>query len=85
MATVFIYSRVADYDAWRRVFDKAVEGVRHRVWRGQDDSNLVLVWETWDSREAAEAAFADPRTAEVMAAAGVDTSSLRIEYFDEVT
>jgi hypothetical protein len=83
MTTVFIYSRVADYDAWRRVFDEVV-GVPHRVWRGQDDPNLVIVWETWDSREEAEASFGDARTAQAMARAGVDASSLRIEYVDEV-
>jgi hypothetical protein len=85
MTTVFIYSRVADYDTWRPVFDEAVGEVPHRVWRGQDDRNLVMVWETWDAREDAEASFGDERTAQVMAEAGVDISSLRIEYFDEVT
>jgi quinol monooxygenase YgiN len=55
------------------------------VWRGQDDPNLVIVWEEWDSREAAEASFGDERTAQIMARAGVDASSVRIEYVDEVT
>jgi hypothetical protein len=83
MTTAFVYHRVADYDAWRRVFDEVVESP-HRVWRGQDDPNLVIVCETYDSRVAAEAAFGDA-TVRAMARAGVDASSLRIEYVDEVT
>lgn len=85
MTQLFIYSRVAEYDAWRSVFDQAIGELPHRVWRGQDDPNLVIVWEEWDSREAAEASFGDERTAEIMARAGVDPSSVRIEYVDEVT
>ena len=27
----------------------------YRVWRGQDDPNLVVITETFDSREVAEA------------------------------
>jgi hypothetical protein len=83
MTTAFVYHRVADYDAWRRVFDEVVQSP-HRVWRGQDDQSLVIVCETYDSREAAEAAFGDA-TKRAMARAGVDASSLRIEYVDEVT
>jgi len=83
VTTAFVYHRVADYDAWRRVFDEVV-GSPHRVWREQDDRNLVIVCEAYESREKAEAAFGDT-TAQAMARAGVDTSSLRIEYVDEVT
>lgn len=83
MTTAFVYHRVADYDSWRRVFDEVVRSP-HRVWRGQDDRSLVIVCETYDSREAAEAAFGD-ETTRAMARAGVDASSLRIEYVDEVT
>lgn len=83
MTTAFVYHRVADYFTWRRVFDEVV-GSPHRVWRGQDDQNLVIVCETYDSREAAEAAFG-PSTLQAMARAGVDASSLRIDYVDEVT
>jgi hypothetical protein len=83
VTTAFVYHRVADYDAWRQVFDEVVTSP-HRVWRGQDDRNLVIVCETYDSRDAAEAAFGDP-TMQAMARAGVDASSLLIEYLDEVT
>jgi hypothetical protein len=88
--TALVHHRVADYDAWRRVFDEVVAGplyevVRsHGVWRGQDDPNLVVVGETYDSRAGAEAAFSDPAGLEAMAHAGVDTSSMQIHYLDEV-
>ena|SRR6266516_7680553 len=55
-----------------------VVGSPHRIWRGQDDRNLVIVCETYDSRETAEKAFGDA-TARAMARAGVDASSSRIE------
>ena len=83
MTSALVYHRVADYDAWRRVFDGVVTGP-HQVWRGQDDPNLVVVHETYDSRDAAEAAFG-PAIMDAMAQAGVDASSLRIEYLDDVT
>ena len=56
----------------------------HRVWRGQDDPNLVIVCETYASREVAEAAFSDPAGLEAMAQAGVDMSSMHVYYVDEV-
>jgi hypothetical protein len=83
MTTVIVSHRVADYDAWRRVFDSVVTSP-HRVWRGQDDPNLVVVCETYDSREAAEGAFGESTVA-AMSRAGVDADSLRIEYLDDVT
>ena len=83
ITTVLVHHRVADYDAWRRVFDGVVSGP-HRVWRRQDDPNLVIVCETYDSRAAAQAAFGESTLA-AMATAGVDAGTLQIEYLDEVT
>ncbi len=60
MTTVLVNHRVADYDAWRPEFDRAMgaewtSDVRsYQVWRGQDDPTLVVVTNTFDSREAAE-------------------------------
>ena len=83
MTTVLCYCRVADYDAFRLGYDYAVgvtPGVRtFRVWRGQDDPNLVAIEETFDSREAAEVAWTSPETQAAMAADGIDMSSIRIE------
>jgi len=88
MTTVICLCRVADYDAFRPGYDRAVEAVSeirsYHVWRGQDDPNLVVIEETFDSREVAEAIWTSPETKDAMIADGVDLSSLRIEYVDEV-
>ena len=90
MTTVLISHRVADYDAWKIVYDEVYAGplasavLTHRIWRGQDDPNLVVIEETYESREAAEATLTNPALADAVAGAGVDLSSLRIDYLDEV-
>ena len=88
MTTVLCRCRVADFDAWRAGYDQALQmtpGVRaFRVWRGQDDPNLVMVEETFDSREEAQTAWTGSDVEAGMAAHGIDISSLSIEYFDEV-
>ena len=86
MTTVLVNQRVTDYDAWRPEFDRAMEAewtndIRsYTVLRGQDDPNRVLVLNMLDSREAAEALALQ----EAMGRAGVDASSVQIEYLDEV-
>ncbi len=88
MTTVFGRFQVADYDTWQPGYDHAVQvtpGIRtYRAWRGQDDPNLVMVEETFDSREAAQAAWTSAETQAAMEADGIDMSSVWIEYFDEV-
>jgi hypothetical protein len=81
--------RVADYDAWRPQFDAAMERARglvrsYRVWRGQDDPNLVLTEETFDSRAVAETLLANPAIQQEMAEHGVDPSSVQFDWLDEV-
>ncbi len=79
-----------DYDAWKRSFDEVVATPLHgavrstRVWRSLDDPNLVVLYETYDSRAAAEATFTNPAALAAMEEAGVDVSTLRVEYLDEV-
>ena len=86
--TALCRCRVADYDHFRRGYDYAVTvtpGVRSfRVWRAQDDPNLVVIEETFDTREEAVAAWTSEETKAAMADDGIDMSSLWIEYFDEV-
>jgi hypothetical protein len=83
--------RVADFDAWRKGYERAIASPlgadlrSHRVWRGQDDPNLVLIEETYASRELAQAAIDDPATREAMEADGIDLSSLQLDYLDEVS
>jgi hypothetical protein len=93
MITVFVHHRVADYDAWRPAFDRTVtgdwvkglRGYSYKVWRGQEDPNLVIVANTFESREAAEALMNNPALHEAMARAGVVASSLRVDFVDDVT
>ena len=88
MTTVLCRCRVADWDAWRPGYDHAVKvtpGIRSfRLWRGQDDPNLVMVEETFDTREEAQTVWTDAEMFAAMEADGVDMSSVSIEYFDEV-
>jgi heme-degrading monooxygenase HmoA len=90
MTTVFIHHRVADYNTWRPEYDRAMtadwsKDIRaHRVWRGQDDPNRVIVASTFDSRQAAEAVMNNATLREAMGRGGVIQSSVRIDYVDEV-
>jgi hypothetical protein len=88
MTTVLILCRVADYDSWRPRYDDSVDMfdqvLTSQVLRGQDDPNLVAVIETFESREIAEALFNDPAVEEAMIKDGVDLSSVRVEYLDDV-
>ena len=88
--TVFVHHRVDDYNAWRPEFDRAMtadwsKDIRaHRVWRGQDDPNRVIVESTFESRQAAEALMNNATLREAMGRGGVVESSVRIDYVDEV-
>ena len=88
MTTVLARFQVADYDAFRPGYDTAVAAFgeirSHRVWRGQDDPNLVMVEETFDTREEAQMVWTDAEMQAAMEADGVDMASVWIEYFDEV-
>ena len=86
--TVVSMFRVADFDHWAAGYAKAVAAdsglLGHRVWRSQDDPNTVVVAENFDSRSYAEAAYAHEATREAMARDGIDLSSLRYEFYDEM-
>ena len=90
MTTVLITSRVAGYDVWRPECDRALAAdwtspIRaHRVGRGQDDPNLVIVEQGFDSREVAEAFASSSTLREAMGRAGVDASAVQINFLDEV-
>jgi quinol monooxygenase YgiN len=82
--------RVADFDAWRKVYDE-VRGWQHehgvhfqQVLRNADDPSRIVVTHAFGSREAAEVFFDNPELRAVMGQGGVDASSVKIEYFDEV-
>jgi hypothetical protein len=88
MTTVLCHCRVADYDVWRQGYDHALKvtpGVRSfRAWRAQDDPGLVMIEETFDTREQAQAAWSSEETRTAMEADGIDMSSLWVDYFDEI-
>jgi quinol monooxygenase YgiN len=85
-----IRHRVADFDAWKKVYDgfaptQAEHGVRaHKVLRSIENPDDVIVTHTFDSPDAARAFFAVPELKETMSQAGVNAESLEISYFDEV-
>ena len=77
MGTVFLRHKVADYSAWRPVYDadaprRAEAGLKEvGVYRDADDENMVLiVWET-DDTNAFKAMMESPELAEKMKEAGV--------------
>jgi len=84
-----VHHWVRDYDEWKSVYDSFVDvqranGVRsHAVWRNHGNPNLLVVLHVFDSIEAAQAFFAMPELREAMGSAGVDESTLRIDFFDE--
>jgi hypothetical protein len=45
---------------------------------------MVVVTHVFDSREAADAFFANPELGAAMDQAGADPSTLNVEYLDEV-
>ncbi len=76
MAHIFMQHQVADYDAWRPIFDgdasnRAAAGVTDiAVLRDAADPNSI--WTVYDADPAiVEPMLADPKRAEAMQAAGV--------------
>jgi quinol monooxygenase YgiN len=90
MRTVtIVHHRVADYGAWKQVYDgvrdmqRAGGVLQHAVLRPADDPGMVVVVHTFDSSDAAKAFFDNPDLKGAMEQAGVDVSSLRIEFLQE--
>lgn len=90
MVTALIVHRVADYDAWQAAYDRLADGpegadVRaFRIWRGLDDPNLVVLAETFESREVADRVLTAPELPELLAGVGVDVSTMEIRLVEEV-
>ena len=90
MTSVIIHHRVSDYNACRPAFHKAVKADwvkdlrSYRVYRGIDDPNLVIVVNTFDSRQAADALINNPILREAMGEGGVIPSSVQIDIVEEV-
>ncbi len=77
MAHVLIVHEVADYDAWKVVFDAAADirreaGERsYQVLCAETDPNTVVHFSTWTSTAAARDFFESPRLQQIRADAGV--------------
>lgn len=88
MTTVAVRHKVADYDAWRVVYDehgavrKQHGSTGATVLRDAEDPNEVLILTHWPSITEARAFADDPSLAEAMGRAGV-VSAPRIEFYEE--
>jgi len=78
---------VADYDAWKAVYDTMPPTSRGakfaRVDRGVDDPNLIPVVAGFDSLDALNSFIADPELKAAMNRAGV-IGAPRFETYEEV-
>lgn len=83
MTTLLFEHRVADYDAFRPVYDsvepiRAAGGVRsHRVLQQAGDPNHVVVEHAFDDAASAGAFLENPELREAMTRAGVVLDSVR--------
>jgi hypothetical protein len=89
MATVYVLHRVEDYGKWREVYDSVVEiqktgGVlEDAVFRAEGDPDNVLVMHRFGSLGEAHAYFENPLVADAIREAGVDATSVRLEFYEE--
>lgn len=77
MPHVLIIHEVADYAAWKIIFDRAA-GIRkeagertYQVLRYESDPNKIVHFSTWTSTDAARAFFESPRLVQIREEAGV--------------
>ena len=77
MQHVLIIHEVADYAAWKKVFDSAA-GIRreagersYQVLRYENDPRRIVHFSTWTSHAAAKAFFESPRLVQIRKDAGV--------------
>lgn len=88
MAHVLIIHDVADYTAWKRVFDEAARirreaGERsYQVLKFESDSNRIVHFSTWTSHDDARRFFESPELVEIRRIAGVTAPDFL--YLDEL-
>jgi len=88
MQYVLIIHEVADYPAWKKVFDSASEirrdaGERsYQVLRYQNDPNRIVHFSTWTSIDDAKRFFESPMLVRIRAEAGV--KSPEFIYLDQL-
>lgn len=88
MPHVLIIHEVADYPAWKRVFDAAA-GIRreagersYQVLKYHDDPRRIVHFSSWTSLEDAGRFFESPRLVKIREEAGV--KSPEFIYLDEL-
>ena len=77
MAHVLISHEVADYPAWKKVFDRAA-GIRQeagersfQVLKYENDPNRIVHFSVWTSHAEARRCFESPRMVQIRQEAGV--------------
>lgn len=77
MPYVLIIHEVADYPAWKKIFD-AASGIRkqagertYQVLRYEHDANRIVHFSTWTSLAAAKQFFESPELIQIRKDAGV--------------
>jgi heme-degrading monooxygenase HmoA len=86
--TSLVLHRVADYDAWRQIYDSVEEQRRQggvtaaEVLRPTNGDNLVAVTHDFATVEAARAFFASEELKSAMGQAGVDLSSFELHLLE---
>ncbi len=77
MKYVLIIHQVADYSAWKKVFDKAAEirkaagEISYQVLKYEKEANHIVHFSAWSSIEAAKAFFESPQLVQIRQEAGV--------------
>jgi quinol monooxygenase YgiN len=88
MQYVLIIHEVADYEAWKKVFDNAADirkeaGERtYQVLKYAQDANKIVHFSTWVSIDAARQFFESPRLIQIRIDAGV--KSPEFIYLDQL-
>jgi heme-degrading monooxygenase HmoA len=88
MAHVLIIHEVADYPAWKSVFDNAADIRREagersfQVLKYDSDPNRIVHFSTWTSHDDARRFFESPRLVEIRRIAGVKAPEFI--YLDEL-
>ena len=90
MQYVLIIHEVADYPAWKKVFDGAAAirreaGERsYQVLKYQDDPNRIVHFSAWTSIDDAKRFFESPRLVRIRAEAGVKSPDfIYLEQLEE--
>ncbi len=88
MQYVLIIHEVADYPAWKKVFDAAA-GIRkeagersYQVLKYETDANKIVHFSAWTSLADAKVFFESPRLVKIRQAAGV--SAPEFIYLDQL-